>query len=414
MKFRIFNYLSLKIFFYSFFYYRNKKNIQKFIEKKLLQNSNKKFLAFSNYCRTSFILILQYLKLRHTLKNEVIVSPYNLPEMINIILKMNLKPIFCDIEYESGFYDLEKLKKKINHKTISILLTNMFNSYDQNLKLKKIAKDNNIPLIEDNAIYFDNYSKRLGSKFFSGSIGDYSILSFNIMKNLPALYGGAVLTNDKIFYNFVLKEKKKYLSFPKNLFLKQIIIYLVLKTFSNEFLYKNIFFYLIKIVSLKNIKFFLKIFYPSLRFKKHKLPTYYFSNMTSYQRNLLYFQLKDNKNRKENFTERKKKNIYYYKKLKKIKNKNLHLIKMKDFNFQNFIDFPILVKKRDEMHKYLLKNSIDTRLYYYRNCEYIFEKKIKSLNAMKYENEILCLPNGRHITFTYIDKIIKIINNFSY
>ena len=36
----------------------------------------------------------------------------------------------------------------------------MFNNYDQGLQVKKLCEKKKIFLIEDNAIYFDNFSKK--------------------------------------------------------------------------------------------------------------------------------------------------------------------------------------------------------------------------------------------------------------
>ena len=99
-----------------------------------------------------------YLKEKFQVKNEIIFCAYNLPEMINIARNLHLKIIFCDLEYKTGFYNLSKLKRKLSKKTCAVVLTNMFNSYEQSLKIKKICKKHNIFLIEDNAIYFDNYT----------------------------------------------------------------------------------------------------------------------------------------------------------------------------------------------------------------------------------------------------------------
>ena len=413
MYFRIYNYLKLKIFILAFFI-QSQKKVDKLIINKLTSNLKKKFLIFTSYGRVSLILILKYLKHKNSLKNEIIVSPYNLPEVIKVIIKTNFKPVFCDIEYETGFYNLREVEKKISNRTAAILLTNMFNTFDASQKLKKICQNAKVFLIEDNAIFLDNYRQIKKKKYYSGYLGDFTFLSFNIMKNIPAFFGGAVLTNIKDFNDFAISVQKNYNTFSKILLLKQILIYFVIKLFSANILYRLIFFHIIKYSHNYNNHFLISLFYPSLKFKNKKLPKFYFTNISFFQKKLIYLQLKNNQTRINNHNLRKIKNIYYYKKFKSLNNKNIRLINVDDFDFQNFIDFPILVKRRDEMHKYLLKNSIDTRLYYYRNCEYIFEKKIKSLNAMKYENEILCLPNGRQITFTYIDKIIKIINNFSY
>ena len=129
---------------------------------------------------------------------------------------------------------------------------------------------------------------------------------------------------------------------------------------------------------------------------------------------LIYYQLKNKEKRLKNHNERKLKNIYYYNKLSKLKLKDIKIFKISDFNYQNFIDFPILVKKREKLNYFLLNNGIEARLFYYRNCEKIFRTKGKTncKNSEKYEKQILCLPNHEKITFEYIDYIIEMIKNF--
>ena len=268
-------------------------------------------------------------------------------------------------------------------------------------------------LIEDNAIYFDNYSKKGKSKFNSGSLGDFSIYSFNIMKNISALFGGAVVTNNSQFYHYAKKKIYNFKKFPIELLLKQSIIFLVLKILSNKFLYKIIFFKIIKLSHLYNIKFFLKLFYPSLKFKKINFPNYYFSKMSNFSKKLVYFQLLNLQNRKENFNERKLKNIYYKKRFESLNSKNFQILNIKDDNYQNFIDFPVLVNDPKKLNYYLLEYGIESRVFYYNNCEKIFTKKIiSSKNSELYEKKIICFPNHRKISKDYIDYIVKTVKKF--
>ena len=198
-------------------------------------------------------------------------------------------------------------------------------------------------IIEDNAIYFDNYFKTKTGKKFTGSIGDFSIYSFNIMKNISALYGGAVVSNNKQFNKFISNENKKLNKFPRSKILVQTFIFFILKIMSVKILYNNFFLHVIKQVHKNDVWFVLKLFYPSLKFKIINFPKFYFTKISSLSIKLINLQLMDTKKRSEDFYERKKRNIYYFKKLKQIQNKNIKLINIKDFNFQNFIDFPILV-----------------------------------------------------------------------
>ena len=134
--FRINLYLSVKFFLKSLFSSYSKVKENK--GQKILKNlSSKKYLLFTPLCRVSFMLILMFLKSKYKDRNEIILSPYNLPEMINVANNLRYKIIYSDIDYTTGFFDIKKLSKKINKKTCAILLTNMFNSYEDAKKNKK-------------------------------------------------------------------------------------------------------------------------------------------------------------------------------------------------------------------------------------------------------------------------------------
>ena len=233
------------------------------------------------------------------------------------------------------------------------------------------------------------------------------------MKNISALYGGGVSTNDKDFTNFAHKEISKYSNFPLFLIVKQSIIFILLKIFSVNLFYKIFFFKIIKFAHFKNNQFLLKIFYPSLKFKNKKFPNYYFTKISNVSKKLVYLQLQDLESRNLNRKLRKSKNIYYYSEFKKRKINNIKLLSIKDFNFQNFVDFPILAKDKANLNKFLLNQGIETRIIYYRNCNKIFNiQRLQSPIAQKYENEIICLPNHRKISKEYIKYIIDKISDF--
>ncbi len=409
--FRINIYLDIYTFFLGLFSNKDKKQISKFIAKELTFQSQKKYLVFASQCRVGFLFILKYLKLRSK-KKEIIFSSYNLPEMVNVAVKLNFKIIFCDIDYNTGTINKKELNKKITKNTSAIVLTNMFNNYHIGQEIKKLASNKKITLIEDNAIYFDNFTKKKNKKIYAGFLGDYSIYSFNIMKNISSFYGGAITTNNKDFVEFYRKEYEKLKKFSVAAALKQIFIYFILKVMSLKFLYKILFIHIIRYAHLNNIKRILKIFYPSLTSIKVNLPKYYFTRMSELSKTLTYLQLKDIKRRKKLFNLRKIKHNYYVKKLSKIRSNNISFIRQDDKNYQNFLDLPLLVKNKDSFNKYLLKNGIETRYKHYYNCERLFKKSSRSINAKKYENELICLPLHERVTFSYIDYVVKNIERY--
>ena len=109
---------------------------------------------------------------------------------------------------------------------------------------------------------------------------------------------------------------------------------------------------------------------------------------------------------------RKQKQIFYFDNISKIPKANYSLIKKNDKNFQNYLDFPILVKNKELLNKYLLNNGIEVRYKHYYNCEKIFRKNKSCINAERYENELICLPLHPKIDYDYIDFIANKIRQF--
>ena len=201
---RVYIYLKLKNLFFSFF--SNSYLSKKKLSKNLLEMTNKKYVEFFGMCRTSFIVILEFLKEKKPNKNEIIVCSYNLKEMIDIIKNYKFKTSLIDIQKHNGLIDIKELKNRISQNTAAILYTNMFNDYSHAERIKEMCIENDILLIEDCAIYYGNYTTKDNKKTYAGSIGDVSIFSFGIMKNVCAIFGGSLVTSNKDIYNYSIKK----------------------------------------------------------------------------------------------------------------------------------------------------------------------------------------------------------------
>ena len=313
---------------------------------------------------------------------------------------------------ENLFICEKDLKKKINKKTLAVVTTNIFNSFNDSKKIKNLCNSKKVPLIEDNAIYFGNFKKIGNKKIYAGSFGDYSLNSFNIMKNISAMYGGSIETNDKKFAEFANRELNLYKKFPPIKFLMQSIIFLILKTLSIRPIYKLFFFNLLKKAYTQNNLFILSLVYPSLKFKKRSLPDYYFTKMNYISKNMIYFQINDVENFNINHIAKKNNNIYYTKVFKNKKIRDIKVLKNKDPNFQNYNDFPIFVNKKKYLVNYLFSKGIETKTIQYVDCQKIFKSYKNHKNSRNYENEIICLPNHKKITQKYINYVVSCIDMF--
>lgn len=369
----------------------------------------KKHLCLVSMCRTGLILSLHYLKHKNPKKNEIIVFSYNLKELVEIISNEGFKIKYVDIE-KNGLPSIKSVEKKISNKTAAVMLTNMFNSYDYSKKIKKLTKKNNIILIEDNAIYLGNFQKSKNNKIYAGSIGDISLFSFGIMKNLCAIYGGALATDIDGLKEFAIKEISSYKKFSSIIFFKKVIMFFILKFFLSKLIYKFFFQKIILFIHKKNKLKLLKFFYPSLNYKKkYKTPDWYFSKIHPVAKRIVINAIL-NDNLKIESKIRNQNNIFYKKYLKK--NKNIRIFNLENTNYQNFLEFPIFSNNKKFLVQELLKNKYDIRTYYYYDCFYIENKFTKNKNSMSksFEKNIICLPNHSLVKLDYIKNISKLIN----
>ena len=275
--------------------------------------------------------------------------------------------------------------------------------------LRNLCQENDILLIKDCAIYFGNYTLKENQKIYAGSIGDVSIFSFGIMKNICAIFGGSLVTSNEEIYKFATKKNSEFKKFPNFLYFKKILLYIVLKISLSRFVYNYFFFHIIKIATAKKILPLLNLFYPALKFKsKINLPKNYYSKISGLSLNIINNYLKKNDYEKEINKRMENNKIYqnYFDNHEHIK-----IIKIKDFNYQNFLDYPIITKKRDDLVKFLLSKGLETRFHFYSNCDDIIEI-LHSNNSINYENQLICLPSHPKISSKKIEEYCYYISEF--
>jgi len=148
--------------------------------------------------------------------DEVITSPITFVASANCVLYCSGIPLFADIQEDTVNIDPDEIKIKVTGKTKAIIPVH-FSGHPCDLEeIYNIAKKNNLTVIEDAA-------HALGAKYKGLTIGsckfsDMAIFSFHPVKSITTGEGGAVLTNNKRFYNKLLlfrthgitKEKTKF------------------------------------------------------------------------------------------------------------------------------------------------------------------------------------------------------------
>ena len=166
-----------------------------------------------------------------------------------------------------------------------------------------------------------------------GTFGDYSFLSFNIMKNITSYTGGALIDNTK---NILSIDKSKYKRPSKINILKKVLFIIVIQLLNSKFLFP-LFFKFIKYSYRNSLNFFLKKYRTDFEVKiESKFPQKFSFIMHPFQKRLLLSQFE---NIKDKQLSRINKSKIYYENLKDIEDINFP---QKEFDFRNI--FLLLVK----------------------------------------------------------------------
>jgi dTDP-4-amino-4,6-dideoxygalactose transaminase len=127
--------------------------------------------------------------------DEVIVPGYTFIASITSIIFARAIPVLAEID-ETLTLDPEDVRKKITPRTRAIMLVHMLGNPGHLDEIRKIAKQNELFLIEDCAQAFAaQYRGR-----YVGSYGDVGTFSFNFYKTITAGDGGLVAMADKKLY----------------------------------------------------------------------------------------------------------------------------------------------------------------------------------------------------------------------
>lgn len=127
--------------------------------------------------------------------DEFITTSLTFAATANAGLYLGAKPVFADIDANLNL-DPKEAEKKITAKTKVIVAVDFAGLPAQLEKLKRIARKNNLTLIEDGCHALG--ASYMGKKI--GSISDLTTFSFHPVKSITTGEGGAVITNNKGHY----------------------------------------------------------------------------------------------------------------------------------------------------------------------------------------------------------------------
>ena len=326
------------------------------------EESFSKFIG-SKYCISTnngtdaLILCLKSLNIKAG--DEVITVVNTFYATVGAIVAVGATPVFCDCD-DRYQINIEDIKKKITSKTKAIIPVHWGGASPDMFEIMKIAKLNNLKVIEDACMGIGASLKGKSP----GTFGDVSAFSLHPLKSLNAMGdGGAVVTNNKKIYEWLLKYRNHGM-------INRDTISMWGENKRMQPLQA-----IVGLWGLKKIKKVIRI--------------------------------------------RNKNANYYDMKLRSLKSYITTPRRIKGF-IETFALYMILCKKRDKLKKFLEKNKIEVKIHYPKalNKQPAFKKFNSKRNNYSYKNSdfqsknLLTIPVHQFINKSHQDYIINCIKKF--
>jgi UDP-4-amino-4-deoxy-L-arabinose-oxoglutarate aminotransferase len=125
--------------------------------------------------------------------DEVITTPMTFIATATAIMHTGAKPVFVDVETETGLLDCRKIEQAITPATKAIVPVHLYGNMCDMHRLHEIACKHGLRLVEDSAHCVEGM--RDGVR--PGQLSDVACFSFYATKNITSGEGGAVVTRDE-------------------------------------------------------------------------------------------------------------------------------------------------------------------------------------------------------------------------
>lgn len=383
---------------------QERKDIELF-EKALCERFGAKHAICVYQCRVGI-----YLAIKALIKpgQEVILSPYTIADVVNMVIFAGGRPVFADVDRQTCNISPGEVEKLINQNTGAVLITHLHGLVAEAHRIKEICDRFHIPIIEDCAQSFGAYEQGKAV----ATIGDVGVFSFEMHKNLTTWLGGAVITNRTDLVEKFRTEIESFIYPPLPRVTGKVKSGLIQDIASLPGIFQLFTYPILRYSYLKQIK----VVNEAVRRKPQEsqpathLPDVYKSRYSTFQARLGLSQLKhinrDIKKRIDNA-------LIYYEGLKDID--ELILPPLRTDGSHTYLWFPVQYSRRDELLRFMYSrhrdiaaghftSTADAPQYqeFYRDCP----------NSKKVEQELLYLPTYPRYPQREIEKNIQVIREY--
>ncbi len=170
-------------------------------ERRFAELMGSPFAIGTNSCTNSLFLCLKYFDIGQG--HEVITTAMSFLGTSHAIERTGAKPVYVDVESETGNIDLSLIESAITPYTKAIIPVHLYGQMIDMKQLKRIADRHGLAIIEDACHAIE--SERDGYR--PGMFSDAACFSFYATKNMTAGEGGAIICKQQRMYEWLSKAR---------------------------------------------------------------------------------------------------------------------------------------------------------------------------------------------------------------
>ncbi len=340
-------------------------------------------------------------------RENVILSPYTIADVINMVICAGGKPVFADIERETCNIDPSQIESLIDNNTVAVLVTHIQGLVCDMQRIQETCKKHGVTLIEDCAQVF---GAMLNNRR-AGAFGDAAIYSFGMYKNLISFYGGMLVTKHEDIYNSVKAEMDKCPYTEMKVLTKRVFNGLFIDIVTNPVLFKTIVFWIFRFGYLHDIGVINRFVQSELDLsRKNEMPERYLRRMTPMQARLVLSRIDSVDH---NSAIRIKYAKMYHEGLSGLPEIILPPLRTDGSHIYSY--YPIQYRDRKKLLYWVALKCRDIGAQHLKNCADLpaFEDFYRDCpNARITANEVILLPTYPEYSESNVKRNIRVIREF--
>lgn len=383
---------------------------------------------FANYMKSSECISVSSFRigLHYSLQalqlsegDEILLSPITIPDTINIILLLKLKPVFVDMSLADHALDLKSLRLQKTTKTKVVLVTHLSGIPANIIEIKEYCANESLILIED-------FSQNIGGKIQNkslGTFGDIGICSLSRGKTLTSMSGGLIISDNHELMKKIRLDSLSKIPPSKNAFRYYIEYNLKINLITSKYFFNFFTFFGLLLLSRIRPKSWLSIepeeqnkvdiFYDNVPILRTVIPQIFFSYFSDWQASMA----KELLNNLEKNNDKRRQLAKLLISACNLKVKNLIPTSLLDIQSNTIYHFPIncTYSDRNKLLKHLLDNGVDSAGYGLNLCseEIVFKNySVKLPIAESIKHASIFLPIHESYGPKEVKTIAHALNSF--